>query len=837
MMECSVTEEAFWKDVPEKLMQRLGTTAQGLTTEEAERRLASHGPNVTNAASRRGVVARVGYRLSEPLVAILLVAAAVSGITGDLPGFLVIATVVLLSVGLDVSQEMRAESAADALQASVALQATVLRDGTARQFPVTSIVPGDVLKLGPGNLVPADGVMLSAEVAQVNESILTGEPYPVPKHAGGGGGANPADASSALFAGSAVISGTATMLVVATGRATRLGHIAAALADRRPAPAFERGLRRLGLLILRLTALLVLFVLLAHLVFHRPPLESFLFAVALAVGLTPELLPMVTTVTLTRGALRMARRKVVVKRLAAIHDLGGMTVLCTDKTGTLTEARIAMSGTLGPDGGAAPQALALGAIIAKLMDGPPTPLDAAILAAAPGDPCSGWSKIKEIPFDFERRRSSVVARSPSGKQILIVKGAPEAVLSCCTSRADGSGFDPAALRATLDAPATNGLRLLAVAYRELAQEEAATDPAAERDLHFVGACCFLDPPKLSAAGALARLSAQGVRVKILSGDAAPVVSHVVASLGKVPGEILTGEDIAALPDQQLRVRVREVDLFARLAPEEKRRVVLALKAAGDTVGFLGDGINDTPAIHEADVGISVEGATEVARAAADLILLAPDLGVLADGVEEGRRTFVNVMKYVRMGISSNFGNMLSMAVASVAIPFLPLLPAQVLLNNLLYDLSELGIPFDRVDADQMAAPHGWDMRQVVHFMLVLGPLSSIFDLATFALLSWAGAAPAEFRTAWFLESMATQTLVIFSIRCGGPIWRAAPPHPVLLGTTFGALGLALLLALGPLGPLLGFTSVPGPLLAAVAGLTLLYLASAELTKRWAMTHG
>ena len=832
-MEKSVIEEAFWKESPEVLMGRLNTTAKGLTSSEAADRLSTYGPNVTTAAARRGIATRVGHRLSEPLVAILLIAATVSGVTGDLPGFLVIVIIVLFSIGLDVSQEIRAETASAALQASVAVQAMVLRDGVPRQMAVTHLVPGDIVRLGPGNLIPADGITLSDDVVQVNESVLTGEPYPVPKRAGEGGGTSLVDAPSGLFAGGAVISGTATMLVVTTGRATRLGHIAHNLADRRPAPAFERGLRRLGLLILRLTALLVLFVLLAHLAFHRPPLESFLFAVALAVGLTPELLPMVTTVTLSRGALRMARRKVVVKRLAAIHDLGGMNVLCTDKTGTLTEARITMSHTLGPSGGGAPQALTWGAVNAALSEGTPTPLDAAILSAAPANPAAEWHKLSELPFDFERRRSSVAAVSPSGRRLLIVKGAPESVLSCCTSSADAIPFDLVRLRATLDAPAADGLRLLAVAYRELGTNETVSHPTAEHDLCLVGACCFLDPPKLSASAALSRLAAQGVKVKVLSGDAAPVVRHVVASLGLVPGDLLTGEQVAELPDQQLRARVREVDLFARLSPDEKRRVVLALKAAGYTVGFLGDGINDTPSIHEADVGISVDDATEVARAAADMILLDADLGVLADGVEEGRRTFSNVMKYVRMGISSNFGNMLSMAVASVAIPFLPLLPAQVLLNNLLYDLSELGIPFDRVEADEMAAPHGWEMRQVVHFMLVLGPLSSAFDLATFALLRWAQAAPAEFRTAWFLESMATQILVIFLIRCNGPVWQATPPHPVLLATSLGALGLALLLALGPLAPLLGFAPIPVPLLTAVAGLTLLYLAAAEATKRWA----
>ncbi|MBX6376164.1 MAG: HAD-IC family P-type ATPase, partial [Acetobacteraceae bacterium] len=660
------------------------------------------------------------------------------------------------------------------------------------------------------------------------------------------GAATPADAYNALFAGTAIVTGTATMLVVATGRATRLGQVAAALAARRPATAFERGLRELGLLILRLTAFLVLFVLLAHLAFHRPALESFLFAVALAVGLTPELLPMVATVTLSRGALRMAARQVVVKRLAAIHDLGAMDVLCTDKTGTLTEARIVLRDCTGPDGAApSPRALALAALNAALAGGVRTPLDEAILAAAPPEATAGWRLIAEAPFSAERRRCSVLAAHEGRPHLLVVKGAPEAVIAACTAveGPDGSAPRPldattrAALLAQVEARGAEGLRLLGVAWREVSASETTADlgPEDERELVLAGFCAFLDPPKPSAGAAVARLAAAGVRVKIVSGDAAPVVQHLVASLGLPARGLMTGEEIARLDARALAARVEECDLFARVSPDQKRRVILALKARGHTVGYIGDGINDAPAINAADAGISVEGATEVARSAADLILLAPDLGVLADGVEEGRRTYANVMKYVRMGTSSNFGNMLSMAVASLAIPFLPLTPAQILLNNLLYDVSETGIPFDSVEREDLAAPHAWDMPAVLRFTLVMGPLSSVFDLATFAVLLWGfGAAPEEFRTAWFIESMATQILVIFLIRTAGPAWRASPPHPVLAATSLGALAVALFLALGPLAPTLGFAPLPGGLLLAIAALVGLYLAAAEAMKRIAL---
>ncbi|MBX6744870.1 MAG: HAD-IC family P-type ATPase, partial [Acetobacteraceae bacterium] len=593
-----------------------------------------------------------------------------------------------------------------------------------------------------------------------------------------------------------------------------------------------RGLHALGVLILRLTAFLVMFVLLAHLVAGRPALESFLFAVALAVGLTPELLPMVTTVTLSRGALRMAARKVVVKRLAAIHDLGAMDVLCTDKTGTLTEARIELVGHPGPDGADAGRVLELAAVNSRFESGVRSPLDDAILAGAAGLALDGWRRIADVPFDFERRRVSVLAEQ-DGRRLLIVKGAPEEILqrSVAVEAAAGtpSPLDEAGrarLAALHEEKAAQGLRCLAVAWREFAGEHPA--PEDERDLVFAGYCVFVDPPKASAAGAIARLREAGIRVKVISGDAAPVLRHVVETLGLPVRGLLTGPEIAGMSEAALAHCVQRNDLFARVSPEQKMRIIRALQARGHTVGFLGDGINDAPAIKAADAGISVEGATDVARAAADLILLAPDLGVVADGVAEGRRTYANIMKYVRMGTSSNFGNMLSMAFASLFLPFLPLTPVQVLLNNLLYDLSEAGIPFDEVDPQETARPHGWDMAEVLRFTLVMGPLSSVFDLATFAILRLGfGASPEAFRTAWFVESMATQILVIFLIRAAAPVWVAARPHPVLVATSLGALAVALTLALSPVGAALGFAALPWPILLVILGLVAGYLAAAE----------
>lgn len=826
----------FWATPQDTMLQRLASAPEGLTSEEAERRLLEAGPNTVADRPKLEIAAKIGRRLIEPLVAILLVAALVSGITGDWPGFAIILCIVAVSVGLDVVQEHRAELAAERLRDSVAVKALVRRDGQVISLPVDRIVPGDMVDLAPGCLVPADGILLESRGAQANEALLTGEPYPVAKHTGTCEATSPADAFNAVFAGTAFVAGAASMLVIATGHATRLGGVAASLAVRRPPTAFEKGLHGLGLLILRLTAFLVLFVLLAHLGFQRPPLESFLFAIALAVGLTPELLPMVTTVTLSRGAMRMARKRVVVKRLAAIHDLGAMDVLCTDKTGTLTEARIAMADATGPDGLASPRVLRLAALNAGLATGVPSSLDSAILAASPPPP--GWQRLAEAPFDFERRRSAVLCEG-EGQRMLVVKGAPEAILAVCSAmeKADGSYQEMTdALRAELlsraSARGAEGLRLLGIAWRSVTEGEAIEGAHAEAALVFAGFCAFLDPPKPSAAAAVARLGALGVRVKIVSGDAAPVLLHLVETLGLPCKGLLTGEEIEELDHPGLMARVQDVDLYARVSPDQKRRVILALKSLGHTVGFIGDGINDAPAIHAADAGLSVEGATEVARAAADLILLAPDLGVLAEGVEEGRRTYTNIMKYVRMGTSSNFGNMFSMAAASLMIPFLPLLPAQILLNNLLYDLSEMGIPFDAVDAEDTAKPHGWDMAAVLRFTLVMGPLSSVFDLTTFAvLLLGFNVTAEEFRTAWFIESMATQVLVIFLIRSHGPAWMAAAPHPVLIVTSLSALAVAIVLALGPLAPMLGFAPLPGALLGVIAALVIGYLILAEALKR------
>jgi Mg2+-importing ATPase len=527
----------------------------------------------------------------------------------------------------------------------------------------------------------------------------------------------------------------------------------------------------------------------------------------------------------------------VAKKLSAIHDLGAMTVLCTDKTGTLTEARIVLTGCVDPAGGDSARVAALAATNSRLASGVRSPLDAAIIAAADAA-ADGWRLVAEAPFDFERRRASVLVER-DGERLIVVKGAPEAVLAASVAVESAAG--PASmteearrrLLAFLDERASSGLRSLAVATRSASSDVTALGPADERDLVLAGFCFFADPVKASAPAALAKLKALGVRVKILSGDAPAVVAHVAASLGLGAASVLTGDEIARLSDAALSVRARQTDLFARLAPDQKVRVVRALKARGETVGFLGDGLNDAPAIKAADAGLSVVDATDVARAAADLILMEQDLGVLADGVAEGRRSHANILKYVRMATSSNFGNMASMAIASVALPFLPLTPIQVLLNNLLYDVSEAGIPFDDVDKQQVLKPHGWDMRGIRRFTFVMGPLSSVFDLVAFSVLRLVfDLSGAAFQTAWFLESMTTQILVVFVIRTAEPVWSSRP-NGLLAAASLGALATAYLLALTPAGAAFGFVAPPAPALLAMLAISAAYLLAAEAMKSFA----
>lgn len=831
----SVSAAAFWTRGSEALCSELGCGLDGLDSSEAARRLERYGPNSDAGARADGALRAVLRRLLEPLALILLTAGLVSVATGDVVGGTIIVAILGLSVGLDTVQEGHATRAAEALRHAVALKAEVRRDGHFVAVPVEQVVPGDLLRVRAGDIVPADAVIVESDAFTAAEAALTGEPYPVEKRPGPVTASEPAEASNALFRGAVAQTGEATALVVATGRSTMFGAAASALVEAQASSPFQRDLHAFGLVVARLTIGLVLSVLAFRVVLGRPVLDSLLFAVALAVGLTPELLPMVTTVTLSRGALRMAARKVIVKRLAAIHDLGAMTVLCTDKTGTLTSAEIALARSLDPAGRDNARPARLAAVAADL-GGDRGSLDAALAKAHP-NAGQGWGLSGRRAFDYGRRTGLVIAQGPEGT-LLILKGAPEAVLALCTARRAGERTElmtPAARGEALGQVRTlaeDGLRSIAVASRVWSGHVTPPGGTDEVNLVFEGFCAFADPPKPTAAAAIARLARAGVRLKILSGDDPVVVRRLAGLVGLHAGTVLSGPEVAALSDAALAVRVRKVDAFGRLTPDQKARVVRALQAKGAVVGFLGDGINDAPGLAQADIGLSVDGATGVAQAAADMILLAFDLEVVADGVAEGRRTFANILKYVRMGASSNFGNMLSMAVASVALPFLPMLPTQILLNNLLYDLSEVGIPFDRVASSATARPQVWDMANVLRFAAVMGPLSSLFDLLTFGVLLLVfGASAEEFRTAWFLESMATQILVIFVIRTNGHPWEDRP-SAALAASSLAALGAALALPFSPLGSWFGFQIPDLPTLLAIGLITLAYLAAVEAVKSW-----
>jgi len=821
------------------LFQRLRSADTGLGAADAASLLKTVGPNQIDTVKPKGLVVAFFERLGNPLVVILLFAAAVSALTGDVASFVVIAVIVLMSVILDVTQERQAQKAADRLRERVSLLVTTFRDGQPVDVPAAEIVPGDVFLLAAGDLVPADSRLIEARDLYVDEALLTGEAYPAEKEAALPAGDLPRETTlprNLVFMGSSVVSGTAKALVLATGRKAQLGSIASALQKPPPPSAFAVGIQKFGMMIVQATVFLVLFVLLFNLLFHRPLLESFLFALALAVGLTPELLPMIVSVTLAHGALRMSRKQVIVKRLSAIDDLGSMDVLCSDKTGTLTEAHIKLVREVDLHGQNSDTVMRMAQINAAFETGLKSPLDEAILTAGKVDP-TAWRKIDEVPFDFERRRVSVLVEG-EGRRVIVVKGAPEDVLVHAASY-ERQGSPPIPLdaaaretaNATFKALSAEGYRLLGVAWRDVEPDRQHADISDEKDLIFGGFLAFLDPPKAGASEALVALGQLGISLKVVTGDNEEVTRHVCGELGIVVTGVLTGAELAHLTDAALLARLDATNVFCRVTPPQKSRIIRTLRHKGHVVGYLGDGINDAPSLHAADVGFSVDTAVDVAKEAAAMILLRKDLGVLAEGVREGRRTFANILKYMMMGTSSNFGNMFSMAGAVLFLPFLPMLPIQILLNNLLYDLSETTIPLDRVSDAMVAQPRHWNLDIVRKFMLLFGPLSSVFDFLTFGLLLWVfQASEALFHTAWFVESLSTQILVIFIIRTAHPMRDR--PHPALVGSSLTAFALAVALPYSPLAPWFGFVPMPATVMSALALVTITYLAAVHGLKRW-----
>jgi Mg2+-importing ATPase len=829
---------AWWLKPLAEPRAELAIDAAGLSSAEARTRLEKFGPNLFRDHKEQPLWLQFISRFKNPLIILLLVASAISAFTGEMTNFVIITLMVLFSVTLDFIQEHRAGKAAESLRKTVSVRARVIRDGHSMEIPVTEVVPGDLVVLSAGDMVPADGLVLEAGDLFIKQALLTGESYPVEKRPGAAAAdaTELQDAANAVFMGTTVISGSTRIRVVKTGTGTAIGAIADSLSRQPPPTAFEIGTHRFGLLIMRLTILLVLFVLLVNAFMHKPWLESFLFAVALAVGLTPELLPMVVSVTLSRGALLMAKKRVIVKRLTSITDLGSMDVLCTDKTGTLTEAKIRLEQHVDPQGKPSERVLELAYLNSFFETGLKSPLDDAILAHENID-VSAWKKIDEVPFDFERRRVSVLLDKGNGR-VLVVKGAAEEIIDLCTRYEEQGNeaqilLDQAArirIHEEYIALEKEGFRVLGIAWREVPPDHSDVVIGDEAELVFAGFAGFLDPPKESAGAALAALKEWGVTVKIVTGDSERVTQHVCAHLNIPVTGVLIGKEIAQMDDAALRIRVETANLFCRVNPSQKDRVILALRARGHVVGYLGDGINDAPSLQSADVGLSVDSAVDVAKEAADMILLDQDLNVLLDGVLEGRRTFGNIMKYIMMGTSSNFGNMFSMAGAALFLPFLPMLPTQILLNNILYDLSEVPIPLDKVDPEELRNPRILDMNFIRNFMLVIGPISSAFDFLTFyVMLTVLKANETLFQTGWFVESLSTQVLVIFIIRTRGNPFKSRA-HPLLVATSLAIVAIGATIPFTPLGTYFGFVPPPVEFYAILAAMVVIYLVMVEVAK-------
>lgn len=808
---------------------------RGLTGSEAKLRRQKFGFNEPVKIHKTFALLRFLSLFASPLIVILLIASAISAATGGILSAAIIFTMIVLSVVVNFIQTARSERAAERLKQEFSLTALVLRDSAWQEIPRREVVPGDVIRLTAGDMVPADARIKKARDLHVQEAALTGESLPVEK-----------GESQTVFLGTSVVSGNAEALVTTTGAWTAFGKIADQLTKAAPETEFERGTKAFGFLIARVVAFLVLFVFLINALLQRDMLESLLFSIALAVGLTPEYLPMITTVTLAQGAAKMARQNVIVKNLAAIQNFGSMDILCSDKTGTLTRGELTLTGHIDAMGASSEKTFFLAFLNSLFETGVGNPLDRAIRQKA--DPLdaailnhdypetTGYLKTDEIPFDFERRRASVVAAKGDARLLLVCKGAPESVLAVCSNyEIDGQILilDEAARKKcqkVFQGFSGQGLRVLAVASREMPLK-AVYDRDDECGLVLAGFLTFADEPLETAAETLKAMAADGVEVKILTGDNELVARHVCEQVGLGGGKIVLGEEIERMTDTALAHVAETANVFARVSPMQKNRILLALKSRGHVVGFLGDGINDAPSLRSADVGISVASATDIARDAADIILRERSLTVLHSGIIEGRKSFGNVMKYLLMGTSSNFGNMFSMAAAAVFLPFLPMLPVQILLNNFLYDLAQITIPTDRVDETFIRKPHHWDTKLIRDFMLYIGPVSSLYDFLTFyVLLRVFNAGEQLFQTGWFVESLATQCLVLFVIRTARNPLRSRPSLP--LAITVCAVVLAgAALPFTPLGAVMGFVPLPAGYFAFLIGATGTYLILVELVKR------
>jgi len=833
----------YWSQDAAAQSAALGSGLGGLSSDRAAAQLRLVGPNSVEDASRLSALRLLLRQVESPLVLILIFAAAISLVLQQWVDAAIILAIVLGSTLLGFFQEYRASAAVEELKRRLALTCRVMRDGVAQTVPVSTVVPGDLILLAAGNLIPADGLVIEAEDFLVSEASMTGESFPVEKQPG----TVPPDAplsarTNAVFLGASVRSGTAKVLAVKTGRRTEFGAIAARLRTRPPETDFARGVRQFGYLLIRAMVVIVLFVLTVNLLLDRPVIESLLFAVALAVGLSPELLPAIVSVTLSAGARAMGRRGVIIRRLDAIENLGSMDILCTDKTGTLTEGAIVLHDALDEGNRPSADVRRLAFLNAAFETGIENPLDAAIVAAgeSAGLTTHGFAKIDEIPYDFLRRRLTIVVVEDGApaQHLIVTKGAFSNVLDTCSSLERAAVDIPltpelrAKLETVFQAKGAEGFRVLAVATRKVgAKERYGHDD--EQDMTFRGFLVFYDPPKADAKGAIHDLGQLGIRIKVISGDNRYVTAHLAEAVGLNSKSMLTGEDLAKLKDEALWHLAPRTDLFVEIDPQQKERIVRALQRTGHSVGYLGDGINDAPALHAADVGISVVEAVDVARESADIILLSRDLDVLRSGVEDGRRTFANTLKYISITTSANFGNMVSMALATPLLPFLPLAAKQILLNNFLSDVPSIAISSDNVDPDRVSRPQRWNIKDIQRFMIIFGLISSVFDLLTFAVLLLVfHAGEATFQTSWFVISLLTELAVVLVLRTHWPALRSKPSRLLLWSTLATAVATLAIPFLGPLSSAFGFVPLSALQMGAVVVIVAGYIAATELAKAW-----
>jgi Mg2+-importing ATPase len=840
---------------PDAVLSQLGTSERGLQAGQVEERLAKYGPNEAVHEKRLGFLGEIVERFKNPLVLQLLVITIVSYVMGDVRAAVVVGGMIVLSVALAFVQERRSNQAAEKLRAMIKTTTTAIRSGTEVELPMQELVPGDILVLAAGSIVPADIRLLSSKDFYVSQSALTGEAMPVEKHAPAvdTAGKVALELSNAAFQGSTVLSGTAKAVVVTTGERTYFGSISEKLAGRRVQTSFDKGINAFTWLMIRFMLVMVAAVFLIVGLTKGNWVEALLFGLAIAVGLTPEMLPMIVTVNLSKGAIAMAKKKTIVKRLNSIQNFGAMDILCTDKTGTLTQDKIVLERHVDVTNRDSDDVLRYAYMNSFYQTGLRSLLDKSILAHEDLDVGRTCRKVDEIPFDFQRRRMSVVIDF-DGDHVLITKGAVEEVMKASSQYQVDEEVNPLIdmLRADIleeyESLSAQGYRVLAVAYREFPKSKEVFSVADESDLILLGYIAFFDPPKDSSGAALEALRKSGVATKILTGDNALVTRKVCKEVGLEIQGIATGDELVGLSEAELAVRAENTTVFAKLSPAQKEAIIRALQRNGHVVGFMGDGINDAPAMKAADVGISVDTAVDVAKESADIILLEKSLMVLEDGILEGRRVFGNIIKYIKMGASSNFGNMFSMVGGSFFLPFLPMAPIQVLINNLLYDFSQVGIPTDHVDEEYLQKPRRWNIQSIKKFMIFLGPVSSLFDYTTFFLMllvfkCWdfakAGTPDSQksyyenlFHTGWFVESILTQTLIVHVIRTNRIPFLQSRPSFALGLTTLLVMAVAVWLPYSPLANYLSLVALPSSYWGYIAATLIAYVALAHLMKTW-----